>query len=379
MLRCSGVLLGALLLVFFGGRVYAEASPEAFFQRLDRNQDGKLSPDELPPAGRANFERIDANKDGSVSLEELREFRACQQRAAQQTPSPPRLPENVRAEWDIPYAETDHPRQRLDLLLPKEAVDKKPLPVVVAIHGGAWRGGDKRQVVPRLVPLVASGRYAGVSVGYRLSQDAIWPAQIHDCKAAIRWIRAHAKEYNLDPQKIGVIGWSAGGHLVAMLGTSGDVADLEGDLGKHRDQSSRVTCVVDFFGPANMLTIGDYPSTLRHNAADSPEALLLGSPVAESKEKARSASPVVFVTKDDPPFLIVHGSKDDVVPYAQSVELRDALRQAGVPVTLITVEGGGHGGFRNPEIERRVDAFFDAYLRGVKADFKDETLPNQAP
>lgn len=367
-----------VVMLFTAGTLFAEVAPREMFNRLDRNQDGKLTREELPPAAEKNFDMIDADKNGAITVEEFVEFRTRARQAASGAPQQPRIPESIQAELDIPYAGTDHPRQRLDLLLPKARSNDKPLPVVVAIHGGAWMGGDRRQVLPRLFPYVAGGQYAGVSIGYRLSQDAIWPAQIHDCKAAIRWIRGNAKKYNLDPDKIGVIGWSAGGHLVAMLGTAGNVKDLEGDLGDFDDQSSRVTCVVDFFGPADMLTIGDYPSQMKHFSPDAPEAKLLGGAIPENKDKARSASPVAFVSEDDPAFLIVHGTRDPLVPYEQSVALRDALRKAGVPVALITVEDGGHGGFRNPEIERRVDAFFDFHLRGTKAEFKDEKLPNEA-
>ncbi len=367
--------LAVLLSLCFvpAGSLSAEVTPRDLFNRLDRNQDGTLSREELPPAAQNNFDQIDRDKNGAITFEEFAQFRSRAAVPGQQ----PRIPETIQAELDVPYAGTDHPRQRLDLLLPKNRAGDKPLPVVIAIHGGAWLGGDKRQVLPRLFPYVTSGQYAGVSVGYRLSQDATWPAQIHDCKAAIRWIRGNAKKYHLDPDRIGVIGWSAGGHLVAMLGTAGDIKELEGDLGEFDDQSSRVTCVVDFFGPADMLTIGDYPSQMKHYAPDSPESKLLGGPILENKDKARSASPVAFVSKDDPPFLIVHGTDDPLVPYQQSVSLRDALKKVDVPVALITVEKGGHGGFRNPEIDRRVDAFFDAHLRGIKTEFTDETFPNE--
>lgn len=361
---------------------FGEPSPENFLARFDRDGDGKLSRQEAPPIVAENFAKIDTDQDGYVTAEELAAFRQRVVEAARapaQQQKLPSLPEAIQAEWDIPYAGTDHPRQRLDLLLPKKPVDDRPLPVVVAIHGGAWMGGDKRQVVPRLIPLVASGKYAGVSVGYRLSQDATWPAQIHDCKAAIRWIRGNAKKYNLDPEKIGVIGWSAGGHLVAMLGTSGDVKELEGDLGAYTKESSRVTCVVDFFGPTDFLTIGDHPSQLKHYDSDSPEARLLGGAIPENREKARSASPIAFVSEDDPPFLFVHGTDDPLVPHQQSVVLHEALRKVKVPCYLITVEGGGHGGFRNPQIERTVDAFFETYLRGASHEFRDQSVPNAAP
>jgi acetyl esterase/lipase len=286
----------------------------------------------------------------------------------------PRIPDSIEAQRDIPYAGTDHERQTLDLYLPKNRNSDRPIPIIAFIHGGAWRGGEKGGGFAWVRPYVESGNYAGVSIGYRLSQHAQWPAQIHDCKAAIRWIRAHAKEHGLDADRIGVIGTSAGGHLVAMLGTSGGVEHLEGDLGDHTDQTSEVSCVVDYFGPSDFLTIADYPSQLDHAAADSPEALLIGGRIADQPERARDVSPVTSVSADDPPFLIVHGTQDMVVPYNQSERLRDALRQADVEVALISVEGGGHGGFRSDVLTDRVRAFFEKHLREGDAEFADETV-----
>ena len=135
-------------------------------------------------------------------------------------------------------------------------------------------------------------------------------------------LRANAKKYNLDPDHIGVTGGSAGGHLVAMLGTSGDVSALEGTLGEHTGLSSRVTCVVDQFGPADLLTMGGW-----HNGPTSPEARLIGGAVQDNPEKARAASPISYVSKDDPPFMIIHGTNDPVVPFSQSEELLAALRK----------------------------------------------------
>jgi acetyl esterase/lipase len=279
---------------------------------------------------------------------------------------------------DLPYAGTDHARQRLDLYLPKERKTDKPLPLIAYIHGGAWLGGDKRGAGGQVVRFAASGEYVAASIGYRLSGDAVWPAQIHDCKAAIRWLRANASEYGIDPERIGVMGSSAGGHLVAMLGTSGGVTELEGDLGDADDQSSRVTCVVDEYGPADMLTIGDFPSQLDHKSANSPESRLIGGAILENREAARSASPVAYISKDDPPFLIIHGSNDQVVPYHQSVELDEQLTTAGVPTLFITVDGGGHGGFRSDELSQRVKAFFDLHLLGKEATISEEAIPQGA-
>ena len=215
---------------------------------------------------------------------------------------------------------------------------------------------------------VQSGEYAGASIGYRLTDEAQWPAQIHDCKAAIRWIKAHAKEYNLDATKIGVWGTSAGGHLVSFLGTSGDVKELEGTLGKHQDQNSAVTCVMNFFGPENFLSMIRQPSTMdRTQGKDYPEALLLGGPVPEKEEAAREASPVTHVSKGDAAFFTAHGTKDPLVPYAQAQEIHAALQKAGVPSLLQEMTNGGHG-FKSPILDERVKQFFDLHLHGIAAE-----------
>jgi acetyl esterase/lipase len=283
--------------------------------------------------------------------------------------------QDVEKKLDIPYAGTDNPRQKLDLILPKEWGDKK-LPVIAFIHGGGWRNGNKSRAHGQLIPFVRSGNYAGVSIGYRLTDEGSWPVQIHDCKAAIRWIRANADKYGFDPDRIGIMGTSAGGHLVAMLGTSGDVKPLEGDLGDFDETSSRVQCVVDFYGPTELLTMGN-EGRIKHDAPGSPEAKLVGGPLQETKGVAKAASPITYVTKDDPPFLIIHGNADPTVPYAQSTVFQKRLKEAGVEATLITIEGGGHGGFRNRKMRDTVAAFFDKHLRGIDAEFKDQTLKNE--
>ena len=285
-----------------------------------------------------------------------------------------RLPDSIEARIDQPYANTDNPRQQLDILLPKKRTSDKPLPVVAFIHGGGWRNGDKAGGRRRVAPFVESGQFVGVSIGYRLSGEATWPAQIHDCKAAIRWLKANAGSLGIDPDRIGVMGSSAGGHLVAMLGTSGDVADLEGKLGSHTSISSRVACVVDEFGPTNFLTMNDFPSRIDHLSATSPESLLIGGQITEHKHKVRHASSLTYVSKDDHPFLIVHGTNDPLVPYNQSKVLEAALRKAGVSVTLQTITAGEHGGFRSPELDRRTRLFFEKHLLGKDVDIPHTPL-----
>lgn len=287
------------------------------------------------------------------------------------------LPSNVtkamREIPDRPYAGTEGPRQRLDLFLPTRPANAR-LPVIVFIHGGAWRQGDKRVGRKLLQPFVESGAYAGASVNYRLSQMAPWPAQIHDVKAAIRWLRAHADRYGLDSQKIGVWGTSAGGHLAAMLGVSGDLKTLEGQEGTHLDQPSEVTCVANYFGPSALLTMDDHPGAMVHNAPDSPESQLIGGPIQENKERSQEASPVTHVTRADAPFLHVHGDKDPLVPYPQSVHLDAALDRIGVASTLITMEGAGHGRFAHPRLPILLKQFFDHHLLGISPSPAEEVL-----
>jgi acetyl esterase/lipase len=275
-------------------------------------------------------------------------------------PKPPAtsdLPLGVQWLPDLEYVPGGHQRQKLDLYLPEKVT--RPLPVIVWVHGGGWYEGDKDW--RRAVPLVPKG-YAVANINYRLSQDAIFPAQIEDCKAAIRWLRSNAAKYNLDPDHIGAWGPSAGGHLVALLGTTGNVKELEG-TGGNLDQSSRVQCVVDWFGPTDLATMGG-----QYDEPDSSVARLTGGPVQKNKEKAARASPVTYVTKDAAPFLIMHGDKDDVVPLGQSVKLADALRRAGVEVKFQVYKGAGHGGrvFTSPESWRIIEDFFAKYLRPEK-------------
>ena len=254
----------------------------------------------------------------------------------------------VRIERDIPYVPDGDASQRLDLYLPEKSGGDRPLPLLVWVHGGGWLGGSKSENPG--AALTARGEYASASVEYRFSDKALFPAQIQDCQAAVRFLRANAKKYHIDPDRIGVWGGSAGGHLVALLGTAGG-ADAFPKIGENRDQSDRVQAVIDIFGPA------DFPAVKRQVAADkavknifnfedmsSPYAKLFGAVSRRAAELEKSASPVTFVSKDDPPFLIVHGTADTLVPYAQSTEFADALKKAGVDVILQTVPGGGHGG-----------------------------------
>ncbi len=268
--------------------------------------------------------------------------------------APAKIPEGVKFLRDLEYVPGGHERQKLDLYLPEKG---GKLPLVVWIHGGGWRSGGKGN--PPALPFTTQG-YAVASITYRLSQHAIFPAQIEDCKAALRWLRANAAKYNYDPDHIGVWGASAGGHLVALLGATGDVKEF--DQGENLKFSSRVQAVCDWFGPTDFTQMSKFPSAIKHDAPDSPEALLLGGAIQENKGKAAKANPITYVSKGDPPFLIMHGDKDPAVPLNQSELLEAALRKAGVTVTLHIVEGAGHG-FGGRDVSPMVVAFFDQHLK----------------
>jgi acetyl esterase/lipase len=273
------------------------------------------------------------------------------------------LPAGVKAVRNIPYVEHGHPNQVLDLFLPEQTSDK-PLPLMIWIHGGAWMAGN--QANPPVLYLVGKG-FAVASIQHRFSQDAIWPAPGYDCKAAIRFLRGNAVKYNLDPDHFGVGGDSSGGHLAAFVGTSGDVKEMEGDLG-NTNVSSRVQAVVDWFGPTDFTLMAQQSgphSMIQHDTANSPESHLLGGPVQERRELAKSANPLTYIDKNDPPFLIMHGDNDQLVPLGQSVILAKALIDAGVEVTMKTIPGAGHEGpqFRSAESQQLIEEFLSRKLK----------------
>ena len=237
------------------------------------------------------------------------------------------LPAGIKMEKDIAYIEGGDEAQKLDLYLP-ETTSEKPLPLIVHIHGGGWRAGNKFPCP--VTPLVLKG-YAVASVEYRFSQKAVFPAQIQDCQAAIRWLRAHAKHYNFDPDHLGAVGGSAGGHLSALVGTSGGKKAFP-PIGSHLDQSDRVQAVIDIYGPADFSTVvqqaaedKNVKNIFAFNTPSDPYSSLIGTQL-DDKPKADAVSPVHYVSKDNPPFLILHGTRDTLVPYAQSVQLEANLR-----------------------------------------------------
>lgn len=244
---------------------------------------------------------------------------------------------------DLPYANI-HWRQKLDLYIPKKCCG--PYPVVIYLHSGGWLVGDKSEVARFVKPLLSRG-IAVASVNYRWTQNAAFPAQLHDCKAAVRWLRANAAKYNLRPNRFAAFGVSSGGHLAALLGTTSDVPELEGFVGGNRNQSSRIQAFVDVFGPSNIFTYGKF-----EGSPTSTSSQLIGHSIPDILqnrhrpdyqnwvELVKEASPVKHATSDDPPAYIVHGTNDPIVPVKESKALRNALRRAGVPVAFKTLNGG---------------------------------------
>lgn len=262
------------------------------------------------------------------------------------------LIESSKSWIDIDYVGDGLIGHKLDIFLPKEG--KAPFPVVVTIYGSAWFSNSSKGTCfnDGLGQTLLKNGFAVVSINHRSSKDAIWPAQIHDVKAAIRFIRANAAIFSLDTSFLGVTGFSSGGHLSTMAGVTSNIKttkinelsiDLEGNLGKFKDASSHVDAVVDWFGPTDFLTMDECGSTMKHNDAKSPESSVVGGTIQDNKDKVALANPISYVSQSTPPFLIFHGNKDPLVPHCQSEKLFGKLQSAGVKSELIIVDGGGHG------------------------------------
>jgi acetyl esterase/lipase len=239
---------------------------------------------------------------------------------------------------DIRYAQVGDLALNLDLHLPRQ---KARSPLIVWVHGGAWRSGSKKDMP--LAKLIEEG-YAVASVDYRLSPQAKFPAQIHDLKAAVRFLRGHGDEWRLPTKKILIAGDSAGGHLAALVGVSNGHGELEGDVGNDRAQSSEVQGIISFYGGANLTTIlkqsTPHGLSVRVPALD----LLLGGQPDDMPVLARLASPVFHVDRRDPPLLLLHGDQDPQMPVNQALELSGAYQKVKAPVKLEIVHGAGHGG-----------------------------------
>jgi len=259
--------------------------------------------------------------------------------------------------------------QKLDIYLPNSGTG--PFPVIVSIHGGAFKGGDKNGAELASALKGLDSGYAVVSLNYRLSGEAIWPAQINDVKAAVRFIRANAAKYRLNPDRIAAWGGSAGGHLAALLGTSGGVEELQDDSLGNAGVSDRVQAVVDMFGPINFLTMDEQFTKAGvagqvHNTAESPESALMGKALTLVPDLVKQANPETYIDANDPPFFIQHGTADVLIPSQQSVDFAAALRKVlgTKKVSIELLAGAGHAGaafFTDANIAK-VMAFLDTYL-----------------
>ncbi|MEO5593965.1 MAG: alpha/beta hydrolase [Chitinophagaceae bacterium] len=276
----------------------------------------------------------------------------------------------IKTKWlDIGYAEIS-PAQKLDIYLPDSNSNKYP--VIISIHGGAFMMGDKAdaQVTPMLEGLQHG--YAVVSINYRLSSEALFPKNIEDLKTAIRWVKANAVNYKLNPGKIAVWGNSAGGYLAALAGTSGGIMTLEDLSLGNPDQVSRVQAVVDWYGPINFLKMDEQLKATgygipNHNEVNSPESKLMGQQIMLIPEKVKLANPENYISKDDPPFLIMHGEEDQLVPAQQSIIFSHKLKNVlgKEKITLHVIENAHHGGpeFEKAENLKMVFDFLDKYLK----------------
>lgn len=281
--------------------------------------------------------------------------------------------ESSRHWIDVDYVGDGITGHKLDIVLPTSGT--KPHPVVVCIYGSAFFSNNSKGRVfhEGFGQRILKEGFAVVAINHRSSNEAKFPAQIHDVKAAIRFIRANSTTFSLDSNFIAITGWSSGGHLSAMAGTTNGIKqetvnglaiDIEGNLGKFTSSSSRVNAVVDWFGPTDFLIMDTCGSDMKHDDAKSPESSLIGGPIQENKEKVALANPITYVNKANPPFLILHGDKDPLVPHCQSEKLYEKQQKEGAKTELIIVAGGGHG----PGV--RIDKYYDKMISFLKEEVK---------
>jgi len=372
-LGCLFTMMLSLSLLTGSGFAVAQTSRERSpadkpggspFQQWDQNKDGFLSREEFPKRFPASlFTQIDRNGDGQLSREEDDTFRARRRVGNRNADQGPNLPQGVRVDRNLVYTVVQGRSLPLDLYRPKS--DART-PLVIWVHGGGWKSGSKKGAGPALTQLLKRG-YAVASVEYRLSGEAIFPAAIEDCKAAVSFLRLHAGKYNLNPERFGAWGSSAGGHLVALLGTTSDTKDFDTHPVTLK-ASPKVQAVCNWFGPSDFLRMNDFPGTLDHDSPESPESRFMGVPIQQHPQKTQRANPMTYVSPSDPPFLHMHGDKDRLVPFNQSELLHSALKQCGVQTSLYRVVDGGHGfggakDSRADLVERSI-RFFDATLGG---------------
>lgn len=289
--------------------------------------------------------------------------------AALAQPGPAAYPADLKPSFaNLAYANTSK-TQTLDLFVPE---GNGPFPLVINIHGGAFRIGSKEMLDAPVARALLKEGIAVASINYRLSGEAPFPAAVVDAKAVVRFLRANAAKYKLNPNKFLAFGQSAGGNLASMLGTSGGVAEFDDPALGNASTSSRVQGVVDWFGPTDFAQMdaqakaqGCGANDQTHSAANSPESAYLGSELAKVPELVKKANPITYIDSSDPTFLIQKGDKDCTIAFGQSQLLYDALKAAGVTATFDTIKDAGHGGslFSNDSNLKRVVEFVKATLK----------------
>lgn len=257
--------------------------------------------------------------------------------------------QNSGKEWlNINYADDDKEYHNLDIYLPNSG--KPSYKAIIVIYGSAWFANNMKKAAYESLgkPILESG-FAVIAINHRSSSDAVYPAQINDVKAAIRFIRANADKYNIDPSFIGITGYSSGGHLASLAGTSNDVKEftvgqktvnIEGTIGKNTSVSSSVNAVVDWFGPIDMALMDDCK---KPKTGNSPEAALIKGNPADNLDMIALLNPITFIDKKDPKFIVIHGDADPIVPYCQSELFAKALKSKGLLVEFVSVPNGQHG------------------------------------
>lgn len=345
-------------------------TPEKWLEQFDANKDGKLEKTETSGLMERFFDRNDINKDTFLDGQELQELAG--RLARRQTPRPQsnqrnspgteqllaRAPDSVTCYPDLSYREGESERWKIDLFVPKARSDT-PRPAIVFVHGGGWKNGDKRAATFLDGALeYAEKGYVTATINYRLTGEAPFPACIEDVKCAVRWLRANAEEYNLDPSRIGGYGNSAGAHLVSMLGLVGPEAKLEGD-GPHRDQSSLLQAVCASATPTDFSLFRTKPDT-------DPK---WANPGYDPVELAKLSSPITHVKAGAPPFLLIHGTADKTVIIKHGDSFVEALKEAGAgDVTYLRIEDSGHGVYNQhrKQTHPAMEEFFERTLRPVE-------------
>ena len=268
------------------------------------------------------------------------------------------VPDNVTFEPGVEFANPDNQHLKLDLAMPKDGAG--PFPAIVCIHGGGFRAGTRDGYDGLCVTLAARG-YVAVTITYRLAPAYPFPAAVLDCKAAVRWLRANAAKYHVDPARIGTTGGSAGGHLAQFLGVTAGVREFEGE--GNLNQSSAVSCVVNFYGPSDL-------TKSYGNSVDAAEVLPLffgGNLDTKLREHLRG-SPLYWITPASAPTLIVHGTEDKYVAYEQATWAVEKMKACGAEIELLTLPGAGHGfkGADADTAQKALLAFFDSHLHSGK-------------